>query len=322
MVGAKLVYPNGTIQHAGATFSDKGDWYHVGLGVPEYEFDSERVVPGCTSAVMIVRRAAIPNGGWNEVYLNAANHNDVEMCCLMRKNGWKIIYCPSSVVVHLESQTASENLTAPIITFNVEVFKKNCWNWLMEDMRCNPRLYLECLDLSERLTLLYQSGWHTHENWNSPVRKCWQLLRTSFQSGWPMSENWNSTPSRWMKADASIIIDSKEECEVDLCIPVISFYRPRTLEIYTSDEPQKRFVVPTSYFMTAIVHIRLRNGENTIRFHVQEGCERPCDIAELNNPDDRCLCVAVGKITQMNDNLVRRTALRLLRCLELLHRIS
>ncbi len=271
MAGAKLIYPNGTIQHAGATFSDQGDWYHLGRGEPEYKFDREMVVAGCTSAVMIVRRAAIPNGGWNEEYLNAANHNDVEMCCLMRKNGWKIIYCPSSVVVHLESQTASENLTAPIITFNIEIFKKNCWNWLMEDMRSNPRLYLESFDLNERLTAFYQSGWH-------------------------FSENWSGKSSRWMREDASIIIDSKDECAVDLSLSVISFYYPRTLEIYSRDGLAARFAVPTSGFTTAIVHLCLGRGENLIRFHVPEGCNRPCDIKELNNLDNRCLSVAVQSI--------------------------
>lgn len=271
MAGAKLIYPNGTIQHAGATFSDQGDWYHIGRGEPEYEFNRERVVPGCTSSVMIVRKEAIPEGGWNEDYLHAANHNDVEMCCLMRKNGWKIIYCPSSVVVHLESLTASENLTGPIITFNLEIFKKNCWNWLMEDMRCNPRLYLESFNLNERLTALYQSGWH-------------------------FSENWSGTPSRWMKADASIIIDSNVKCEVYLSMSVMSFHCPRTLEIYSSDGPATRFAVPTSSFITAIVHLCLGNGENIVRFHVPEGCKRPCDIAELNNLDDRCLSVAIQNI--------------------------
>ncbi len=271
MVGAKLIYPNGTIQHAGATFNDQGEWYHVGLGEPEYEFDKEREVPGCTSAVMIVRRSAIPNDGWNEDYLRAANHNDVEMCCLMRENGWKIIYCPSAMVIHLESLTASENLDATHISFNHEIFKKNCLNWLMEDMKSNPKLYMESFALNERLTVSFQSGWH-------------------------MREIWNGTPVRWIEADASIRIDSKEECALDLSLPVLSFYRPRTLEISSSDGPVTRVVVPISHFITAIVSLRLVKGENIILLHVPEGCERPSDKHELNNSDSRCLSLATGTI--------------------------
>lgn len=271
MVGAKLIYPNGTIQHAGATFNERGDWVHVGRGQLLYEFDKEREVPGCTSAVMIVRRSAIPNGVWNEDYLSSANHNDVEMCCLMRKNGWKIIYCPTSTVIHLESLTASEHLTAKHVSFNIEIFKKNCWNWLMEDMKSNSKLYIEWFALNEELTLFFQSGWH-------------QL------------ENWSDTSSRWMKTNASIIIDSIEECVVDLSLPVLSFYRPRTLEIYCGDVAVQ-VAVPTNGFITADVRLRLGKGENIIRLHVPEGCERPSDKPELKSLDSRCLSVAVQNIT-------------------------
>jgi GT2 family glycosyltransferase len=280
MAGSKLLYPNGTIQHAGATFSDQGDWYHLGRGESEFEFNQEMAVPGCTSAVMIVRRAAIPNGGWNEDYLHAANHNDVEMCCLMRRNGWKIIYCPSSVIVHLESLTASENLTAPVIAFNIMIFKKNCWNWLMQDMRCNPGLYMERFDLSERLTAFYQSGWH-------------------------FPENWGGKSFRWMKADASIIIESVEKCAIDLSLSVISFHLARTLEIYSGDGLAARFAVSASGFINAIVHLCLGNGVNIIRFHVPEGCNRPCDITGLNNLDDRYLSVAIGNMKLVEGKFVQ-----------------
>ncbi|MFZ2473310.1 MAG: glycosyltransferase [Methanothrix sp.] len=278
MVGAKLIYPDGTIQHAGATFNDQGDWYHVGRGEPAYRFDKEKEVPGCTSAVMIVRRSAIPNGGWNEDYIRAANHNDVEMCCLMRKNGWKIIYCPSSIVIHLESLTASENLAAAHISFNLEIFKNNCWNWLMEDMKNHPKLYMESFALNDKLSVLFQSGWH-------------------------MPENWNGTIARWIKADASIIINSKAGCSVDLSMSVLSFSRPRTLEVYSGYGPATRFVVPASVFITAIVRLRLAGGENTIRLHVPEGCERPSDRHELNNSDSRCLSLAVKNI-ELNELII------------------
>jgi GT2 family glycosyltransferase len=271
MAGAKLIYPNGTIQHAGATFSEQGEWYHLGRGMPSNEFNEEREVPGCTSAVMIVRRAAIPGGGWNEDYLGAANHNDVEMCCLMRKNGWKIMYCPASEVIHLESLTASENLTSPIIDFNIETFKRNCWNWLMDDMRLRPEFYMETIKLTESLAVIYQSGWH-------------------------LFEIWNGMPSRWMLADSSIVILSSEECTVDLKMSVMSFRRPRTLEISSSNGSAIRFCVPTSSFITASVPLCLGKGSQVVHFHVPEGCERPCDVEALNNPDNRCLSVAIHSL--------------------------
>jgi hypothetical protein len=111
-----------------------------------------------------------------------------------------------------------------------------------------------------------------------------------------MLENWNGTPARWIKADASIIIDSKEDCAVDLSLPMLSFYRPRTLEIYSGDGLAARVAVPISCFITANVRLRLEKGENTIRLHVPEGCERPSDKHELNNRDLGCLSLAIETI--------------------------
>jgi len=271
MVGAKLIYPNGTIQHAGATFDNEGNWYHIGRGQPAHKFDQEREVPGCTSAVMIVRRSAIPNSGWNEDYLCAANHNDVEMCCLMRKNGWKILYCPSSMVIHYESLTASENLGSKEISFNFDVFKKICWNWLIDDMEKNPGLYLERISLNEMLTV-------------------------SLKKGWYQPENWSGTATRWIEADASIIIISREMCAINLSLSVLSFYRPRTLEIFSDAGRVAQVTVPTGGFIKVSESIRLVSGENVLRFHVPEGCERPCEKPELNNHDSRCLSLAIGNI--------------------------
>jgi GT2 family glycosyltransferase len=268
MVGAKLVYPNGTIQHAGATFDKNGNWYHLGRGRPACKFDKEREVPGCTSSVMIVRRSAIPDGGWNEDYIRAANHNDVEMCCLMRENGWKIRYCPSSVIIHYESLTASDNLGPEQIAFNFDIFKKNCWNWLMDDMVKNPKLYEERIFLSEMLTLILKYGWHQPENWSGDT-------------------------VRWIEAGASIIIAPKETCAINLSLSALSFYRPRTLEIYSDAGLVAQVTVPATRFVNVREFIHLASGENVLRFHVPEGCDRPREKPELNNPDSRCLSLAI-----------------------------
>lgn len=273
MVGAKLIYPNGTIQHAGASFNSKGEWYHIGRGAPACEFNQEKEVPGSTSAVMIVRRSAIPNGCWNEEYIGAANHNDVEMCCLMRKSGWKIIYCPSSVVVHIESLTFKEDIAAfkNYIPINAKIFEKNCWIWLRDDLKNNTKLYRESITLDEMVT--------------SEV----------FNSGWHLPEYWYGTSPSWMEADAIITVNSFKTCIADLSLQVLSFYRPRTLEIYSGEKLAMNVIVPTN-FININAPIHLAEGRNTVRFHVPDGCERPCDKPELNNPDSRCLSLAVRNI--------------------------
>jgi len=116
-----------------------------------------------------------------------------------------------------------------------------------------------------------------------------------FGDGWHESENWAGTPTRWMRDDANIIISSPEDCTVKLSFHVFSFYRNRTLEFYKGSDLVERIEVPTN-FIEVSVPVRLIKVTNIIRLHVPEGCDRPCDKRELNNPDCRCLSVAVKDI--------------------------
>jgi len=116
------------------------------------------------------------------------------------------------------------------------------------------------------------------------------------EKGWNDLENWTGTPTRWMQANATFGVFSPEDRTANLSLQTLSFYHNRTLEIYTSDMQMTRVSVPTS-FINVEVPVRLARGMNTLRFHVPEGCERPCDKPELNNPDSRCLSVAMQNLT-------------------------
>ena len=67
-------------------------------------------------------------------------------------------------------------------------------------------------------------------------------------------------------------------------------------QFYSGDNLAKRVNVPAS-FLNVSVPVTFEEGLNILRLHVPEGCERPCDIKELNNPDSRCLSIAVQNIT-------------------------
>jgi hypothetical protein len=116
------------------------------------------------------------------------------------------------------------------------------------------------------------------------------------EKGWNDLENWTGTPTRWMQANATFGVFSPEDRTANLSLQTLSFYHNRTLEIYTSDMLMTTVSVPTS-FINVEVPVRLARGMNTLRFYVSEGCERPCDKPELNNPDSRCLSVAMQNLT-------------------------
>jgi len=119
----------------------------------------------------------------------------------------------------------------------------------------------------------------------------------SIYEGWHGLEDWDGTPARWMENDATLMIYSNDNRVVDLSFNAVSFYRPRSVEICVNDLLQMEAEVPSDRFVTTrLPGVSLKEGANIVRFHVPEGCERPADIKELNNPDSRCLSVAVRDI--------------------------
>ena len=107
VVGSKLLYEDGTIQHAGVAFSRI--WfspYHIYRGFPADApvVNRRREFQCVTAACMLVRREVFESvGGFDDGYRNG--FEDVDLCLKIGERGWKIVYQPNSVVYHLESQT-------------------------------------------------------------------------------------------------------------------------------------------------------------------------------------------------------------------------
>jgi len=106
VVGAKLLYPTGTVQHAGVVFGQDGYPHNLYAGFPADHpaVDRPRRLQAVTGACMLVRRAAFERaGGFDPGYENSME--DVDLCLRLGQGGEEIHYCPRAVVVHLESAT-------------------------------------------------------------------------------------------------------------------------------------------------------------------------------------------------------------------------
>lgn len=109
IVGGKLLYPDGTIQHAGVGFSDTQGWLepvHVSRGYPRYapEVTSSREVQAVTGACFAIRRSLfIKMGMLDEGYVNGLE--DIDLCLKVQSAGLKVWYEARAEVFHLESQT-------------------------------------------------------------------------------------------------------------------------------------------------------------------------------------------------------------------------
>lgn len=107
IVGSKLLYPDGTIQHCGASMRFDGKFFRH-----QYKFleashplvDKERELDAVTAACFITRKDLFFKAEmFDEEYLNGCE--DMDYCTAVRSMGYKIYYNPRSVLFHLESQT-------------------------------------------------------------------------------------------------------------------------------------------------------------------------------------------------------------------------
>ena len=110
-VGARLLYPDGTIQHAGVDIivSDHIEGRHRHVGMPATFPDASVLanVQAVTGALLAVRRAAFDLvGGFCEQYWNG--NEDIDLCLSLVDAGWDIIYEPACTFIHYESQSGSE----------------------------------------------------------------------------------------------------------------------------------------------------------------------------------------------------------------------
>ncbi|TGU74973.1 glycosyltransferase [Geomonas terrae] len=109
VVGSKLLYPDDRVQHAGVVVGLRDGEpypYHVHLcepsGSPLVNVPHEYQM--VTGACLMIRSGLFRQvGGFDEAYVNG--HEDLDLCMKARAAGAKVMYCPSSVVTHLESRT-------------------------------------------------------------------------------------------------------------------------------------------------------------------------------------------------------------------------
>ena len=103
IIGAKLLYPDNTIQHAGVYFRDNGLPYHKDLRQPDREID-DCIVPAVTGACMLMRKDVFDKiGGFDEGFWNG--FEDVDFCLRATQKGYSIALCGQTELIHYEKQT-------------------------------------------------------------------------------------------------------------------------------------------------------------------------------------------------------------------------
>ncbi|MGR5270008.1 glycosyltransferase family 2 protein [Vibrio astriarenae] len=113
-VGAKLLYADNTIQHAGVILGLGGYAAHSHRCSPNYANgyfnrpNLNQVLSAVTGACLAIRKETYMRvGGLDEAFQVA--YNDVDFCLRVQESGFNNVYCPHAVLYHHESKTRGDD---------------------------------------------------------------------------------------------------------------------------------------------------------------------------------------------------------------------
>jgi len=158
-VGAKLYYPNDTLQHAGVILGIGGVAGHAHKyfqrSAPGYfvRLHLTHCISAVTGACLLVRKAVFEEvGGLNEADLAVA-FNDVDLCLKVREAGYRNLWTPYAELYHHESVSrgADDNAAKRARADGEADYMRRTWGKALDnDPAYNPNLTLVHEDFSLR----------------------------------------------------------------------------------------------------------------------------------------------------------------------------
>lgn len=151
-VGARLWYPDGTLQHGGVILGLGGVAGHLHLGLPRgapgyfRRAELRQALSAVTAACLLVRRSSyLAVGGLDEVNLAVA-YSDVDFCLRLRASGLRNVWTPYAELYHHESATRGRDDTPErkgCFDREVQYMLEHWRDALLQDPAYNPNLSLE-----------------------------------------------------------------------------------------------------------------------------------------------------------------------------------
>jgi GT2 family glycosyltransferase len=154
-VGARLLYQDGTVQHAGVLFGWEGSVIHDGLYEsslapgPASRWQVTRAVGAVTGAFLATRRDVfLAHHGFDEECL-AVSCGDIDYSLKLRASGLKILWTPDIILHHHESKTRGLDYLDPEKrareSAEYAVMRKRWGSAFLADPTINPVWQMEIL---------------------------------------------------------------------------------------------------------------------------------------------------------------------------------
>ena len=182
IVGAKLLYNDHTVQHAGVLVGAGGLADHVFKGIHEDDPGymgraiSSQDVSAVTAACLLVKRSVYEEVGGLEDEFQVA-FNDVDFCLKVRKAGYLIVYDADVKLFHYESKSRGmEDTTERFIRFGNEMMLLNSkWDILSTfvDPYYNPNFsYLEYYKINHTIKEARKQQLIARGEYSAPKNNC------------------------------------------------------------------------------------------------------------------------------------------------------
>ena len=125
-VGATLLYPDRTIQHAGIVMGmGSGGPIHEGVGRsiaegPSDRWRKPRSAAAVTGAFLAMRRDVFAAVGGFDAVRFAIAFNDIDLCLRVRAAGFRIVMASDILLIHHESKTRGMNVTRSQVAWDLD----------------------------------------------------------------------------------------------------------------------------------------------------------------------------------------------------------
>lgn len=116
IVGARLLYPSGALQHVGVMVGFgglAGHWFVEEPGDfvgPMARLQVRQSFSAVTGACMLVSRACLEKVGRLDEQAFAIAYNDIDYCLRAREQGFRIVWTPFATLIHHESATRGSDV--------------------------------------------------------------------------------------------------------------------------------------------------------------------------------------------------------------------